>query len=298
MKINIRVQMVLYNNSVEEISKTLSTVKNAMRVANEKNEEDYRVTIYCGDSSKQSLADDSIAILEECLGSSIKLVYRHFGFNAGYGRGHNLLFEDCKEDLLLIMNPDIILTPTFFINMIEPFKDDRVGIVEARQTPVEHQKEYNVETKETEWSSGACFMTKSELFRCLHGFDTESFFMYCEDVDLSWRIRMMGKIIIYQPLAPVFHSKILSREGTWQPSDSEVYNSALSTMIMAHKWSADYEVERLRTAYTNSTLELHHRAVDAYNELEKAGKLPEQIDKEHTVSRFIDGFYTDNRYIL
>lgn len=33
----------------------------------------------------------------------------------------------------------------------------------------------------------------------------EDFFMYCEDVDLSWRLRLLGGTIVYAPQAVVYH---------------------------------------------------------------------------------------------
>lgn len=46
--------------------------------------------------------------------------------------------------------------------------------------------------------SGACFALKKEDYKKLNGFN-ESFFLYNEDSDLSWRVHLAGlKIFLYQ----------------------------------------------------------------------------------------------------
>ena len=92
---------------------------------------------------------------------------------------------------------------------MEPLKLKEVGMVEARQTPLEHAKEYNTKTGgETEWASTACTVFKTEVYNKINGFDAETFFLYCDDLDFSWRVRLAGYKIIYMPSAIVYHAKI------------------------------------------------------------------------------------------
>lgn len=51
---------------------------------------------------------------------------------------------------------------------------------------------------------GATAMIKRDLFLAAGGFD-ESFFCYCEDVDLGYRLRLMGERCIFVPDAVVRH---------------------------------------------------------------------------------------------
>ena len=53
------------------------------------------------------------------------------------------------------------------------------------------------------FTGGAVFLRR-EVLDELGGFDTR-FFMYYEDVDLSWRMRLAGYDIVYEPLARVVH---------------------------------------------------------------------------------------------
>lgn len=52
--------------------------------------------------------------------------------------------------------------------------------------------------------SGACFLVRRDAFLVLGGF-VEDFFLYFEDVDLSWRARIAGLRVVYCPRAVVRH---------------------------------------------------------------------------------------------
>lgn len=52
--------------------------------------------------------------------------------------------------------------------------------------------------------SGACFLARREAFLALGGF-VEEFFLYYEDVNLSWRTRIAGMRVLYCPEAVVEH---------------------------------------------------------------------------------------------
>jgi GT2 family glycosyltransferase len=58
--------------------------------------------------------------------------------------------------------------------------------------------------KNVAWVSGACLLTRKELFLSGLVFD-EEMFLYFEDHDLCLRIRAMGKRVVYCPGARVIH---------------------------------------------------------------------------------------------
>ncbi|HLC94176.1 MAG TPA: glycosyltransferase family 2 protein [Patescibacteria group bacterium] len=62
---------------------------------------------------------------------------------------------------------------------------------------------------EVEAISGAFFLTRKSIIDRTGGFDTR-FFMYGEDLDLSYQIKKMGYKIIYYPLFTVLHLKYQS----------------------------------------------------------------------------------------
>jgi GT2 family glycosyltransferase len=56
-----------------------------------------------------------------------------------------------------------------------------------------------------DWISGACLMTRRDIFEQLGGFD-EGFFLYWEDADYCYRVAAAGFRRVYVPLASVRHS--------------------------------------------------------------------------------------------
>ena len=56
--------------------------------------------------------------------------------------------------------------------------------------------------------SGAAFVMRRSVFTALGGFD-ESFFLYLEDTDLSWRARLAGYRCLYVPGSIVYHAYTL-----------------------------------------------------------------------------------------
>lgn len=63
---------------------------------------------------------------------------------------------------------------------------------------------YKTEHRSIDWVSGACLLTRTDLWRRLGGLD-ERFFMYCEDVDYCRRVRAQGLDVIYTPRTRVLH---------------------------------------------------------------------------------------------
>lgn len=57
--------------------------------------------------------------------------------------------------------------------------------------------------------SGAFYLSRKKILREVGGFD-EDFFMYGEDLDLSWRIKELGYKVLYYPLFHVTHLKYVS----------------------------------------------------------------------------------------
>lgn len=59
--------------------------------------------------------------------------------------------------------------------------------------------------------SGACFYMRSADFAQIGGFD-EGFFLHVEDIDLCWRARQAGGIVLFHPHATVIHLGSTSRK--------------------------------------------------------------------------------------
>ena len=126
--------------------------------------------------------------------------------NHGFGPGMNLLARLGTAEFMFILNPDTELDSSALATLLERVESDpAIAICEARQSPREHPKSSNQETGETSWCSGAAALIRRKAFEDVGGFDDRLFFMYCEDVDLSWKLWLKGWKCIYVPEAVVTH---------------------------------------------------------------------------------------------
>jgi GT2 family glycosyltransferase len=126
--------------------------------------------------------------------------------NNGFARGVNLLALQGRGEFLFLLNPDSELQEGCVEKLLERAQSDpSTGICEARQWPREHPKTYDATTGETTWCSGAAALIRRTAFEQACGFDERLFFMYCEDVDLSWKLWQTGWKCVYVPDAVSRH---------------------------------------------------------------------------------------------
>ncbi len=126
--------------------------------------------------------------------------------NMGFGAANNVGFRQGTAKIVCFFNIDTEIMDTTMEALskcLEGTEKD-IGLWELRQVPYEHPKIYNPITWETDWCSGAAFAARRKAFEEVEGFE-ECFFMYAEDVDLSWRIRQQGYRIRYCPEALIRH---------------------------------------------------------------------------------------------
>lgn len=151
----------------------------------------------------------------------------------GFAENHNMLFNKYPVgEHFVIINPDCVAEPLLIEELIKCYEQEsNVAIVEARQWPFEQLKEFDPATKETPWASGACCLIDSNFFSEVGGMD-ESFFMYVEDVDLSWKAWLSGRRVLYQRSAVVKHFT----SGFFAPD--EEFSSEKLFCLRNHIWLA------------------------------------------------------------
>ena len=152
------------------------------------------------------------------------------GENLGFGGGHNILFASAHPNstAYVCLNPDGIMHPDCLAEMVGMAEKNKWrGIFEAQQEPIMHPKKFNPQTGATAWCSGACLMIPSSIYREIGGYD-DDFFLYCEDVDLSWRVKAAGYQCFMCSDAWLFHYAV-DRAAR----DVEIWKSAC---VLAHKW--------------------------------------------------------------
>jgi len=127
--------------------------------------------------------------------------------NTGFTGGNNVAMRVSTAKYIFLLNIDAAPKPDALKKLVMRAEQERgAGIVEAAQMPIEHPKWFDPKTQETSYSSGACMLIKRTAMQHTGVFD-EKFFMYCEDVDLSWRMWSLGYRCIYEPRAKVWHEQ-------------------------------------------------------------------------------------------
>jgi GT2 family glycosyltransferase len=77
--------------------------------------------------------------------------------------------------------------------------------------------------------TGACLLTRRDVFNKVHGFDEEQLPVTFSDVDLCLKIRRAGYLIVYTPFARLYHHE----SGTRRPSVEP-----METGVMQERWAA------------------------------------------------------------
>ncbi|RAK59940.1 glycosyltransferase family 2 protein [Phenylobacterium hankyongense] len=163
--------------------------------------------------------------------------------NIGFARGANLGARRARGEILVFLNPDAFLQPGCIAELVREILDrpvpcivggrvlnsDRTEQRGARRgdiTPVTALLSLSRLSRhvpawrryEVHWEcdaapeqvapvptiSGACFCMRREDFDSVHGFD-EKYFLHVEDVDLCWRVRQQGGLVLFHPKAEVIH---------------------------------------------------------------------------------------------
>ncbi|TFD86265.1 glycosyltransferase family 2 protein [Cryobacterium serini] len=290
------VQSVLYGNQPHEIVRAAEAMSNSVGMARSDGLIG-RWSLILGDCSPEATLSESdqaeIRTLVDKQGGNFQ--YELFGENLGSAAGHNALAAMGDSELVLILNPDAIVAPDSVMSLCRSVEGS-VGIAEARQIPLEHPKDFEPGTGETSWASTACALTPRVAFDEVGGFDAQTFFLYCDDVDYSWRLRLAGYRVVYDSGARVFHDKRLTVSGDWPASPAEIYYSAEAAMFLAHKYSHPEIVDSLRRQYRLEGTESVLKAVAAFESALASGILPDPIDPAHNVGQFIGGNYAVHRF--
>ena len=201
---------------------------NLIMVDNNSSKENYDVLLQHTTQAQQSLR--SYQVIRE-------------NVNQGFAKGCNIgAFNSQSDgDFLFFLNSDTELHPRALANLFKHFSRDEASYAawEFRQFPYEHPKIYDPLTGEVSWGSGAALVIRREVFKRLKGFDTR-LFMYTEDVDISWRIRMEGFKIKYLPECIVYH---YSYQSFNQTKPIQYFYSIFNNLQLRFKFGTMAEIK-------------------------------------------------------
>jgi GT2 family glycosyltransferase len=148
--------------------------------------------------------------------------------NLGFGGGCNLAAAHAVGDVLVFLNPDTVVEPGAIGALATVASEPSVGIASARlrlrsdpdrlnsgggavhvsglgwATGLRSPADAITDTREVAAASGAAMAMRRSLFEELGGFRDE-YFLYQEDLELSWRTRLRGLDVVITPKADVLH---------------------------------------------------------------------------------------------
>ncbi len=220
-EIKITATIVLYNEEVNELSKTIDGFLNTLI------------------SKKLFLVDNSPTDKLRTLANHPDVEYIFNGKNIGFGAGHNIVIDKIKNfsKYHLILNPDVIFKPNVIPNLIKAIENKQELAMIApkvifpngehqytcRKYPTvlemisrkagifkkyvqEREYRYRDLTKSfyPEFIYGSFQLYKTEDFIKINGFD-ERYFLYMEDVDICKKIDAIGKKKLYYPKEEITH---------------------------------------------------------------------------------------------
>ena len=178
--------------------------------------------------------DDSVGYLKEHF-QTLRLI--ELPNNEGFAGGYNNALQQLDHEYFILINSDVEVTNGWskpLIDFLEKnthyaacqpkiksYSDRRMfeyagaagGYLDFLGYPFckgrvfdvleEDQGQYDKET-DIFWSSGACMAIRSKIFFKAGGFD-QDFFAHMEEIDLCWRIHLLGFAIAYIPTSTVYH---------------------------------------------------------------------------------------------
>jgi len=215
---------------------------------------DYEIIII--DNNSQ---DGSLEYLKEIKRDHSKIEIILNDKNSGYAKANNQAVKQAKGDYILILNPDVIVSPGAIEEMLAFLKKNYdIGLIGPQLlnqdktiqfscyrfpkliTPAIRRtflyrlpwfknelKRYlmqdfdHQEIRGVGWLIGACLMIKKDFLKQIGYFD-ERYFLYFEDVDLARKVWQAGKKVVYFPKAKMIHfHRRLSADFSFFPSLSQ-----------------------------------------------------------------------------
>lgn len=194
-----------------------------------------------------------------------KVVFYKEEFN--YSKINNFGVEHTKGDYILLLNNDtMIINPDCLEEMLGYCMREDVGIVGARlyyeDDTIQHagvilglggmaghafvgMSRYEngyfsriICAQDYSAVTAACLMTKKEIYQKVHGL-TEELQVAFNDIDYCMKVRELGKLVVYNPAAELYHYESKSRGKEDTPEKVERFNSEVDRFT--NRWRKELE---------------------------------------------------------
>ena len=209
--------------------------------------------------------DGSIGFVRSnfCQCSNLRII--HNDRNFGFAEGNNIGARVAKGKYVVFLNNDTEVDPEWLRELVMVMEsDETIGAAQSKLILFDrktidsagdfinfygrgwmrgHGEEDNEQydkIDEVFSARGAAMIVKKQIFDEVGCFD-QAFFMVCEDIDLSWRIRLYGYRVMFVPKSIVYHFGSGAREKFQPPAQSYYYN-VRNNLVMLIK---NYDLKNL-----------------------------------------------------
>lgn len=131
--------------------------------------------------------------------------------NYGFGKACNIAFKDCDSEYVILLNQDSKVGKTWLKELVKVLDNNPdVACCGAAEHPYDTLLSNSKILSESKnindqvWMGGGSVIYRMSALQSI-GFFDEFYFMYCEDIDLSWRLKLAGWRIVLNPKAVWHH---------------------------------------------------------------------------------------------
>lgn len=161
---------------------------------------------------------------------------KNLGFTGGNNFVMKRILRESHAKYCFLLNIDTEIDSGCIKKLSQvAINDESLGMLEAIQQPKEHPKYYDPETLETGWCSGGGVLISTKALRQVGLFD-DRFFLYCEDVDLSWRMWLNGWKCKVEPQATYLH--FTESQDEQKDQSVQQYYSVRNSLYMHYKYDS------------------------------------------------------------
>lgn len=137
--------------------------------------------------------------------AGVRLV--HAGENLGFGRACNLGARSANGDVLVFLNPDVVVTPAWLNPLVEHLHTEPdVAILCPTTVRPDEDVAPVARLEDCPNLAGAAMALAKPMWEWLGGFD-EQIFLYWEDTDLCWRTWLGGRRVVKDHESIVCHQR-------------------------------------------------------------------------------------------
>jgi hypothetical protein len=150
--------------------------------------------------------------------------------NMGFSQAYNSAVTETRADFVVLLNNDVVTRDSWLTALLAPLLEDpSVGVTTPKIVFLGTRRINSIggyiklwtgaselgfgmredsslgNLRNPFYASGAAMAIRRDLFEHLGGFDKEML-AYCEDLDLSWRVRLLGYAVRCTPDSRILHA--------------------------------------------------------------------------------------------